>query len=145
MKNYLLSAALLMACAGAHAFEFKAIGPAPVVMYDAPSAKGKKVYVAPPSMPVEVVLTYGAWAKVRDYTGDLAWVELKALTGKRHVVVRATHGRVRQAADDGAPVLFAAEKGVILEFVEAGPAGWVKVRHRDGQGGFVRGSEVWGD
>jgi SH3-like domain-containing protein len=95
-------------------------------------------------MPVEVVLTYGEWSKVRDAGGDLAWVDSKVLVPKRNVVARAA-ARIRSAADDNASVVFAAERGVILEWLETGPAGWVKVRHRDGQSGFVRASEVWGD
>ena len=50
---------------------------------------------------------------------------------------------VREASDD-APLVFEAQKGVALEFVEAGAAGWAKVRHRDGVAGYVRASQVWG-
>ncbi|MDF3035524.1 MAG: hypothetical protein K0S28_798 [Paucimonas sp.] len=143
VKAWLIAAALL-AANGAQAFEFKSVGVNPAVMYDAPSERGRKVFVAPRGMPVEVVLTYGGWSKVRDAGGDLAWVDSKVLVPKRNVVARAA-ARVRSAADDNASVVFAAERGVILEWLETGPAGWVKVRHRDGQSGFVRASEVWGD
>ena len=33
---------------------------------------------------------------------------------------------------------------VVLELVEPGPAGWARVRHRDGQQGFVKATQVWG-
>jgi hypothetical protein len=33
---------------------------------------------------------------------------------------------------------------VVLELVEAASGGWVKVRHRDGQGGFLKVPQVWG-
>jgi SH3-like domain-containing protein len=95
-------------------------------------------------MPVEVVLTYGEWSKVRDAAGDLAWIESRMLTAKRSVIVRANSGRIRASAEDGAPIVFTADKGVLLELVEAG-SGWIRVRHRDGQGGFVKASEVWGE
>lgn len=140
-----LSAAMLCAASAAHALEFKAVGAAPAVLYDAPSEKGRKVFVAPRGMPVEVVLTYGSWSKVRDASGDLAWIESKLLVPKRNVVVSAASARVRESAADSAGVVFTADKGVLLEFAEAAPAGWVKVRHRDGQAGFVRAAEVWGE
>lgn len=150
MKKHACMAALAVvlvssSALAAPAVEFRSVGAAPAVLYDAPSAKGRKLFVAPRGMPVEVVLTYGAWVKVRDVAGDLAWVEAKALTGKRNVVVKAASARVRSATEDNAPIVFTAEKGVLLEIAEAAPAGWVKVRHRDGQSGFVRAAEVWGE
>lgn len=140
-----LSVAMLCAASSVHALEFKSIGAAPVVLYDAPSAKGRKVFVAPRGMPVEVVLTYGNWSKVRDAAGDLTWVESKQLSARRQVVVNAASARVRENANDAAPVAFTADRGVLLELAGAGAPGWVKVRHRDGQAGFVRAAEVWGE
>jgi len=144
-RLFLLSAALMCATVVAHAIEYKSIGPAPAIFYDAPSLKGRKVFIAPRGMPVEVVLTYGDWAKVRDAAGDLNWVESKMLVARRNVVVRATGARVREAASDNAAVAFTADKGVLLELVEAAPSGWLKVRHRDGATGFVKAGEVWGE
>ena len=141
----LVAALVSYAAVAAPAVEFKSVGAAPVIMYDAPSFKGKKVFVAPRGMPVEVVLAYGEWNKVRDAAGDLAWIEAKALTSKRNVVVKVANARVRTAAEEAAPVVFTADKGVLLEVVESAAAGWVKVRHRDGQSGYVRASDVWGE
>lgn len=140
-----LAAGLLSAAGAVHALEFKSVGAAPAVLYDAPSAKGRKMFVAPRGMPVEVILTYGAWTKVRDAGGDLTWVESKYLVPKRNVIVTAASARVRTAAEESAPMVFTADKGVLLEFVDAVAGGWAKVRHRDGQAGFVRAAEVWGE
>jgi SH3-like domain-containing protein len=141
----MFSAVLLcVAASDASALEFKSVGAEPAVLYDAPSVRGRKVFVAPRGMPVEVVLNYGDWAKVRDAGGDLAWVEAKSLTAQRNVVVRVPNVRVRAAAEDSAQVVFTADKGVLLELVERAGE-WLKVRHRDGQGGYVKASEVWGE
>jgi SH3-like domain-containing protein len=145
------SAALLAAVAAtmlapvASAADFKSVGAAPAIMYDAPSEKGRKVFIAPRGMPVEVVLSYGDWTKVRDVSGDLSWVEAKSLDARRHVVVNVAGGKVRGAADEASPVVFTADRGVLLELAEPISSGWIKVRHRDGQGGFIRAAEVWGD
>ena len=144
-RLFVLCAALLAVTGAAHALEFKSIGPVPAVFYDAPSPKGRKVFVAPRGMPVEVVLTYGEWVKVRDMAGDLSWVQSRALVQRRSVVVNAASARVRTAAEESAPVAFTAEKGVLLDMVDTPAAGWVKVKHRDGQAGFVRVAEVWGE
>jgi len=140
----LASALLTLAMAGAHAFDFKSIANAPAILYDAPSQKGGKLFIAPRGMPVEVVLTYGEWAKVRDATGDLAWIEQRLLSPRRNVVVRSPNARVRQAAEESSTAIMSAERGVLLELVEPAGGGWVKVRHRDGIVGFVRSSDIWG-
>jgi SH3-like domain-containing protein len=135
---------LLLASCAAAAFDFKTVGAHPAILYDAPSAKGGKLFIAPSGMPVEVVLSYGDWVKVRDAAGDMAWTETRNLSAKRNVIVRAASTRVRAAPEDNAAVLMTADKNVLLELVdpEAGP--WVRVRHRDGISGYVRASEVWG-
>ncbi len=147
MKSAVLLAAVaaIMLAPAAHAADFKSVGAAPAVLYDAPSERGRKVFVAPRGMPVEVILSYGEWAKVRDVSGDLSWVEAKSLDARRHVVVNVASARVRSAADEASPVVFSADRGVLLELAEPISSGWIKVRHRDGQGGYVRAAEVWGD
>ena len=135
---------LLLASCAAAAFDFKTVGAHPAVLYDAPSTRGGKLFIAPSGMPVEVVLSYGEWVKVRDAAGDMSWTEARNLSAKRNVIVRAASTRVRAAPEDNAAVLMTADKNVLLELVdpEAGP--WVRVRHRDGISGYVRASEVWG-
>lgn len=138
------AAAFFFACQ-AHALEFKSVGSTPAVLYDAPSLKGKKMFVAPRGMPVEVVLTYGEWTKVRDVAGDLSWVEASRLSAKRMLIVKAANAKVRATADDNGPLVFTCDKGVLLELSDPPASGWVKVRHRDGQTGYVKVAEVWGE
>ncbi len=141
----MLAAILLAASAGmAHAVDFRSIGASPAVLYDAPSEKGRKVFVAPRNMPVEVVLVYQEWVKVRDVGGDLSWVEAKALSPKRHIVANVAGFKVRAAADEASPVVMTADKGVLFELTEPVASGWIKIRHRDGQAGYVKVAEVWG-
>jgi SH3-like domain-containing protein len=139
------SLVLSVAAGAAHALDYKSVGANPTVLYDAPSTKGRKVFIAPRGMPVEVVLGYGEWTKVRDAAGDLSWVESKVLTPKRNLVVSANAARVRASAEESAAIVFTADKGVLLEMVDPVGSGWIKVRHRDGQAGFVRANEVWGE
>jgi len=139
-----LSLLATLVTAPAQALEFRSVGASPVIMYDAPSVKGGKVYVAPRGMPVEVIFTSGAWSKVRDMAGDLSWVESKDLITRRNLIVRVANAKIRASADDSAALVFSAEKNVLLEMAEPASAGWVKVRHRDGQLGYVKVNEVWG-
>ena len=138
------STVLLMACAQACAADFRSVGAFSVVLYDAPSVKGAKRYVAPRGMPVEIVARYGNWVKVRDADGEFAWTESKGLSPRRNVVVKVPFAKVYAAPDDNAAVLMTADKGVLLELVDPQASDWARVRHQDGIAGFVHAFEVWG-
>lgn len=138
---------ILVAAGGiapASALEFRSVSENAAVLYDAPSAKANKLYIVNYGYPVEVLVAVEGWAKVRDVNGDLTWVESKNLTDRRTVTVKVPLAQVRQSADDNAPVVFQAQQNVILDLVEAASGGWMRVRHRDGQTGFVKASQVWG-
>ena len=60
------------------------------------------------------------------------------------VLVTVPRADVRAAASPQSPLVFEAYKQVLLEAVEPPAEGWVKVRHRDGQQGFIRTAHVWG-
>ena len=134
----------LLTSVTAQAIEFRSVGSSPVVMYDAPSQKGGKLYIAPRGMPVEVVFTSGAWSKVRDMAGDLSWIESKDLITRRNLIVRVASAKIHETAEETSALVFSADKNVLLEMAEPAASGWVKVKHRDGQLGYVKVNEVWG-
>ena len=117
---------------------------AATILYDAPSLRGSKLFVIRRGTPVELIVMLEGWSKVRDADGSLAWIEAKHLGSRRTVIVAVARGQVRQSAVESAPLVFEAEKNVSLDFLETAPGGWVKVRHRDGQTGFVRINQIWG-
>lgn len=140
-----LAASVLLALASsAAAGEFRSIAESGTTMYDAPSVRAKKLFVASRFYPVEIVINIDNWAKVRDQAGDLAWVEKKALSDKRTVIVTVAVADARQAASDGAALAFQAQKGVALDVAEPPAGGWIRVRHADGQTGYVKIGQVWG-
>ena len=135
-------AALGLACAGAAA-DFRSVSENAAILYDAPSAKAKKLFVVSHGYPLEVVVIVEGWSKVRDAGGELAWIETRYLADRRTVLVKETLAQVREAANDSAPVVFQAQQNVLLELLEVA-GGWLRVRHRDGQAGYVRVNQVWG-
>jgi SH3-like domain-containing protein len=127
----------------AAAIEFRTVEEA-ALLYDAPSQKGVKLFVIKRNTPVEVVVSLEGWIKVRDVDGGLAWIEKKNLSERHSLIVSAGRAEIRQSADAAAQLVFEAEKGVLLDYLETAAGGWVKVRHRDGQVGFVRANQIWG-
>ena len=118
------------------------------VLYDAPSIKSKPLYAVGRDYPLEVVVNVEGWLKIRDAGGTVAWIEKKLVGEKRVLMVRSAVADILANPDASAPVVFKAEQNVLLEladptYVTTTP-GWAKVRHRDGQMGFVRIQQVWG-
>lgn len=146
MRRLALIIVWLMALAAmpAAALDFLSLAEAGV-MYDAPSLKATPLFVIARSTPVEVVVALEGWYKVRDASGSLAWIEKRQLSEKHTLQVTASRAQVRAQAEPSAAPVFEAEKDVILELVEpVSISGWARVRHRDGQSGFVRTNQVWG-
>ena len=129
----------------AHAADFRSVQDNAAVLYDAPSRQATPLYVVSRNYPLEVIVNLEAWVKVRDHAGALTWIERKALSDKRMVMVTAPSAEARQRPEDGAPAVFSAAQNVALELVEIAPNGWLRVRHSDGATGFVRAASVWGD
>lgn len=145
MRVYGLMAALAALFASASAMaQFRSVEENAAILYDAPSRAATRVLVVSRHYPLEVISTLGAWIKVRDHTGALAWIETKSLGEKQMVLATAATTEVRQRPDDAAPVAFIALQNVVLERIDGGPGGWLRVRAADGAEGYVRAAQVWG-
>lgn len=147
--RYQIRAIVLVLLLGPHgqaiaALEYLSMADNAVIMYNAPSLKADKLFVASRHLPVEAIVKVEGWVKVRDSSGALAWVEQKAVSDKRFVIVIELQADVYQEADANSTLVFQAQKNVILEWLESSINGWIKVRHRDGQSGYVKITQVWG-
>ena len=139
-----VAALLLVAAPTAHAAEFRSLGGEPAILYDAPSTRADRLFVASRHYPFEVLVRLDQWTKVRDFNGEIAWIENKALGDRPTVMVTVPLADIRAQPNAQAALVFEAYKQVILEVAGAPVDGWVKVRHRDGQEGFIRVAHVWG-
>jgi SH3-like domain-containing protein len=133
----------LVAAQPALALDYRSLAEV-AVLYDAPSQKAQPLFVIARFTPVEAVVALDGWLKIRDADGTLAWIEKRLLSDRRTVIVRAARAQVRGQPDEKAALLFEAEKDVVLELQEPGTSGWAKVRHRDGQSGYVAVGQIWG-
>jgi SH3-like domain-containing protein len=145
----LTSCAALPGIAGAA--DYRSVADVAVILYDAPSQKAKPLYILGHDTPLEVIVPVEGWVKVKDADGTFGWVEKKALSDRRMLLARAPAADVRASADEKAALVFRAEPGVLLELAEpitsvaaASMPGWVRVKHQDGQTGFVRITQVFG-
>lgn len=142
MKLWAL-AAWLLACSAAAA-DFKVVGENAAVLYDGPSRQATPLYIVSKYYPLEILVELDAWVKVRDQTGTVSWAEKRQLADKRMVVITATSAEAHVRPEDESPVAFVASQNVALELLEAGPPGWLRVRHGDGANGYLRAALAWG-
>jgi SH3 domain protein len=146
MKPASLFVALCMCAAtAAQAVDYVSVGESAAILYDAPSLKAKKLFVVNRFMPFEQVVTLDNWVKVRDHSGGLYWLEKRVLSDKKYVFAVNPVVDVRAGPDFGAARVFQVRQQVALELLESTGTGWVKVRHRDGEVGYVKSTEVWGE
>lgn len=136
--------ALLVLALPTLAGEFRSTAEDGAILYDAPSARAKKLYVLSRLYPVEIMVSVDNWVKVRDQSGELAWMEKKALTEKRTVIVTVPVCEVRQSPEEKSALVLQAQQGVVLDLAELAEGGWVKLRHADGQTGYAKVNQVWG-
>ena len=145
LRKILFGITALSLTTAAAAIEFRSVGMTPAVMFDAPGQKARKIYIAPPGMPLEIVLDNGDWSRVRDVSGELSWVESRQLTDQRTLIVEAPVATVRATPSDTAATVFTTFKGVVLSLAEPIVSGWIKIRHKDGEVGYIKAAEVWGE
>ena len=123
---------------------YVSIGEKPAILYDAPSAKANRTHILFRFQPVEVLVKLDKWTKVRDADGAIGWIENSACGDKRLVLVSTANAEVRAMPTVTAALVFEAQRGVVVETTGNARDGWLPVRHRDGQAGFVRVTQVWG-
>jgi SH3-like domain-containing protein len=142
--SLLVVLALIFGAGPARAVEYVSVSESSAILYDAPSTHAKKLFVVNRYMPLEQVVTLESWVKVRDRSGGLYWVEKRALSSKRYVFALLPLVNVRAAPKSGSALLFQVRQQVALEYIDSTGSGWIRVRHQDGNMGYVRRAEVWG-
>ena len=124
---------------------YTAIGDKPAILFDGLSTKANKIFILSRFYPLEVLVKLDKWTKVRDADGAIGWVGNSALGDRRFVQVTAnTAVEIRSRPSPVSPLVFEAQRGVVLELTGAAIDGWLPIRHRDGQSGFVRSIQIWG-
>lgn len=136
--------ALLLACpAPPAALADGLLTTRPAVLYGAPSDKGNPLLILDTGFPLRRVVRTDQWDKVETPDGKVGWVRSGETDTAHLAVVRAPRANVRERPAAAAEIVFAAEKGVVLEVRQDEADGWIAVRHEDGEAGYVRAQAVW--
>ncbi|MBI4185162.1 MAG: hypothetical protein HY521_14320 [Proteobacteria bacterium] len=96
------------------------------------------------SLPVEVLVEYDTWRKVRDSEGTVGWVHQSMLSGKRTLIVTGEPRPLRREPVAEAPPRAVLEPGVIATILSCPPTGaWCRVALGPHEG-WLRRDEFWG-
>ena len=128
-----------------YATDYVSVNENVAILFDEPSLKAKKIFVVNRYMPLEQVVTIDKWAKVRESTGNLGWIEKRFLSKRHFVIVTPPLVTLHEAPDEKSTAVVQVKKQIALEWLENTDTGWIKVRHLDGAIGYIKATEVWGD
>ncbi|MGQ0663405.1 MAG: SH3 domain-containing protein [Pseudomonadota bacterium] len=93
-------------------------------------------------LPVEVLVEFENWRKIRDWQGTEGWVHQSMLSGRRSMIVTGDIRPLRRRPDPGAPVVARLEPGVVGQVVECQDQ-WCRVEAGGAKGWMTR-AEFWG-
>ena len=125
--------------------EFRSVSVSKTILYEAPSATTKRVYLVSEGYPLEVIVNLGDWLKVRDPYGTLSWVESKNLQSKRTVIVKVDKANIFKEPELKSALLANIEKDVVIELSDPLiTSGWIRLRYQQDLDGYIQASQVWG-
>ena len=125
--------------------EFLSVSSGKTILYEAPSATTKRVYLVGEGYPLEIIVNLGDWLKVRDSSGTLSWVESKNLQSKRTVIVKVDKANIYKEPESKSALIATTEKDVVIELSDPLITnGWIKVRYQQDLDGYIQTSQVWG-
>lgn len=93
--------------------------------------------------PLRVLSVADGWLKVEDYDGDQGWIAAGLVSHDTYVITKLRECNVRSGVGTENDIVFKAERGVILKVLEE-KDGWLKVRHNDGDEGWMSAKIVFG-
>ena len=94
-------------------------------------------------IPVEIVLEYDVWRRIKDFDGHEGWVHKSLLSGKRTGFIQSEEQvSVRIKPKQNSKIQAYLEPEVLIDVVECGGA-WCRV-NAAGYKGWLKQSSIWG-
>ncbi|UAK23580.1 SH3 domain-containing protein [Sphingomonas nostoxanthinifaciens] len=93
-------------------------------------------------LPVRVLQMVGPWRRVQEQDGTSGWMLAMLLSARRTATVTGVYRPIRDAASDGARLLWQAEPGVVGRITHC-DGQWCRIRI-DAREGYIAQSGIWG-
>ncbi len=108
-----------------------------------PSTRSEVLFTMGRYYPVRVLQAKGDWLRVVDFENYRAWVHRSLLGGVKAVVVKVDIVNIRDRPGLDGRVVFKAKRYVPFKVLSR-HKDWLKVRHDDGDVGWLKRTLVWG-
>ncbi len=96
------------------------------------------------NLPVEIVLEYEGWRKIRDQKGEESWVHNSLLSGKRTGLIKSkVNVKIMRAPESDSKTMAEIESGAIVEIEECLKGNWCKI-NAAGYKGWIMRKNLWG-
>lgn len=93
--------------------------------------------------PLKILKKQGDWYYFKDFAHDRGWIHKSLVAYVPSLVVKADKANVRSGPGKKYPLVFRAMKGVSFKVIKA-DGKWVRVKHEDGETGWIFRSLLWG-
>jgi len=94
-------------------------------------------------LPVMIVAETEMWRKIRDISGDEAWVRKPALSGSRTVIALNSTSLRKKPQGDSREIA-RTEVNTVLKLENCNDKGWCEVKSENGLKGWTRKIDLWG-
>ena len=92
--------------------------------------------------PLSILKRHGDWCLFEDFEGDRGWIHQSLLVDEKTVVVKGDNCNIRSGPGTNHDVLFTVDRGVPFKVLEE-KGKWLKIRHADGDEGWIHRDLVW--
>lgn len=142
-RIFLFTLLVLMLFVGTASAERLSVAASKVNVRSGPGTSHEILWSVGKYYPVDIIKKSGNWYRIRDFEGDTGWIFRSLLKKIPAVIVKGTIVNVREGPGTSYRVLFQAEKGVSFKLLNRKKR-WLRVRHADGEVGWIHESLVWG-
>jgi SH3-like domain-containing protein len=92
--------------------------------------------------PLLVLEKKGKWYRFKDFEGDTGWIHSSLVDKTPTVIVKVRRANIRTGPGTQHDLAFDADKGTPFKVLET-KGRWKKIRHADGDEGWIFTSLVW--
>lgn len=93
--------------------------------------------------PLKILKKQGNWYYFKDFEQDRGWIHKSLVAYIPSLVVKIDEANVRSGPGKKYPLVFKAMKGVSFKVLKT-TGNWVRVKHEDGDTGWLYRSLLWG-
>jgi SH3-like domain-containing protein len=107
-----------------------------------PNTKSDTLWQVEKFHPLLVVEKKGKWFRIKDFEGDGGWIHGSLVDRTATIIVKVSRANIRTGPGTQHNLAFDAGKGTPFKVLEKKER-WLKVRHSDGDAGWIFKSLTW--